>query len=292
MERLTVFTPTYNRAEYLERLYNSLTKQTNNSFVWLIVDDGSQDETKAYINKVIDEGIIKIKYLYQDNHGKSCAYNHALKYVNTELFTCVDSDDYLSDDAVDSIIKVWEEEKKPSDIGIVALRSCTLINKSKCAASHIHMKLKDMYTKKIIKGDTMLIYLTSYVLKYHFPVFEGEKFVPEAYIYDKLDKEGDLILYDQIIYQGEYLQNGYTSNMARVLLQNPNGYLLFLTQRIKEANNIFEKCKDIIRYIGFGRAVGKQLIKRYQIPNTGLYYFLYPLGELFYLIRYRKYNSK
>src|SRR5699024_7599204 len=109
---LTIFTPTYNRAYILPKLYNSLVEQSNKDFVWLIVDDGSTDNTKKLVFTWIRENKISIKYYYQKNQGKSIAHNKGVKETDTELFSCVDSDDYLTKDCVEVVMNTWNNNTK------------------------------------------------------------------------------------------------------------------------------------------------------------------------------------
>ena len=113
MSKLTVFTPAYNRAHLLPRLYQSLCDQTNSNFNWLIIDDGSIDETKLVVDGWIKEGRIAIQYIYQENQGMHGAHNTAYKNITTELNTCIDSDDYMPINAVDLILKKWETCTEP-----------------------------------------------------------------------------------------------------------------------------------------------------------------------------------
>ena len=100
MCEITVFTPAFNRAKLLPRLYKSLKNQSSINFEWVIVDDGSQDETQQVVQKFIDEGVLPINYVYQDNKGKHFAINRGVKEANGELFWIVDSDDYLPPNAI------------------------------------------------------------------------------------------------------------------------------------------------------------------------------------------------
>jgi len=102
-KRITVFTPTYNRAYILNRLYESLKKQSSKSFLWLIIDDGSTDNTEELVNAWIRENIIEIRYYKQENGGKQRAHNKAVELCDTELFICVDSDDYLTENAIEGV---------------------------------------------------------------------------------------------------------------------------------------------------------------------------------------------
>jgi glycosyltransferase involved in cell wall biosynthesis len=107
--KITVFTPTYNRAYILDRVYKSLINQTNKSFVWLIVDDGSTDNTESLVKKWIKEDKIEIKYYKQKNGGKQRAHNKAVKLTDTDLFICLDSDDYFTKDAIEILLNSWNE---------------------------------------------------------------------------------------------------------------------------------------------------------------------------------------
>lgn len=109
---LTIFTPSYNRAYTLHKCYESLKKQSSKDFLWLIIDDGSTDNTKELVDSWIDENIIEIKYHYQNNQGMHGAHNTAYELMDTELNVCIDSDDYMPDDAVEKIIDFLEEKQK------------------------------------------------------------------------------------------------------------------------------------------------------------------------------------
>ena len=118
---LTIFTPAYNRAYTLHKCYESLKKQTNKDFEWLIIDDGSTDNTRELVQSWIEENLIPIKYHYQKNQGMHGAHNSAYELIDTKLNVCIDSDDYMPDDAVEKILKFWEENQSEEIAGIAAL---------------------------------------------------------------------------------------------------------------------------------------------------------------------------
>lgn len=284
--RLTVFTPTYNRAYALPRLYKSLTEQTDKRFEWLVVDDGSTDETKRFIDDCINEGKIDIRYSYQENKGKMMAHNLGVELTQTELFTCVDSDDFLSEGCVEKVLNAAKGLE--SEIGILAFKydvagkkGVTKVNNNVKAFT-----LKDGYDLYGLKGDTMLIYKTEVIKKYGFPHFEGEKFVPEAYLYDLLDDEGKLLILRENLYMCEYLSDGYTASMARVLYNNPNGYFLYITNRIKKDKGFKSKFLDTVRYNAMAKAHKKQnYIKKAVFPL--LAFLAYIPGYILYLKKYK-----
>ena len=124
MESITVFTPTYNRGNIIKRLYCSLKKQTCKDFVWLVVDDGSTDSTEKLIKKWQLENEIKIEYLKQDNLGKSMAHNKAVEMTTTEIFMCLDSNDVITPNAIEMVLKCWEKVKLNENIvGIMSQKN-------------------------------------------------------------------------------------------------------------------------------------------------------------------------
>lgn len=290
---ITVFTPTYNRSHTLTRLYRSLCEQTSKEFIWLIVDDGSMDNTKELVTTWISEKKIAINYYYQENMGKSGAHNKGVELAETELFVCVDSDDYLANDAIEEIIFAWSNLKATKVIGILAFRgyadgdAITTYSLSKETTG----QLLDLYRHKIISGDTMLIYRTELMKEFRFPIFENEKFVPEAYLYDKLDEKGELYVLPKVLYIGEYLADGYTQNMAKLIANNPKGYLAWIRQRLSKDRELKYKVMDTIRYISISIVGGS-----HKTVTDSLYpimtFLLYPFGWLFFFHRYYKFIKK
>ena len=137
MPTLTVFTPAYNRAHTITRTYESLCRQTCKDFTWLVVDDGSTDGTRALIEQWIAAGVIDIRYIYQANQGMHGAHNTAYRNITTELNTCIDSDDYMPDDAVQQIVDFWKAHGSDRYAGIIALdgqRYCMLHGFSRAGA--------------------------------------------------------------------------------------------------------------------------------------------------------------
>lgn len=283
-ENITIFTPTYNRCIELQRLFDSLENQTNKSFVWLIVNDGSTDDTEETVIRWKEKADFKIVYIKQENKGKSMAHNIGVKNTQTELFTCVDSDDFLSCDAVNNILECWKNVKC-NDIGILARRNVTVV-KAKHSNKDIHTTLREA-RKYGIYGDTMLIYKTDIVKKYQFPYYEGEKFVPENYLYDLLDQEGTLYFLNQILYYGEYLKDGYTQNMAKVLKNNPQGYLAYIYQRLLMDQRLTDKMTDTIRYIAMAKVRKMDKVVK-NAPYPMITFITFPLGIVFYLKRYKE----
>lgn len=284
---ITVFTPSYNRAYTLGRLYESLIRQNSKNFCWLIIDDGSTDKTEEIVEKWIKEKNIEIRYYKQENQGKSMAHNKGVELTTTDLFVCVDSDDYLTDDAVEEIEYCWNHARE-SDVGILAFKKSEemMVTRIQHGGENARTTLKNAYDNLGLVGDTMLVYRTSIIKKYSFPHFEGEKFVPEAYLYDLIDQDGPLILLEKPLYICEYLSDGYTSDMGKLLKNNPQGYLAYINQRLKIDKTVRERFLDSIRYIAMAIAEGnKSIISQAVYPVYAL--VAYPFGVLFYYKRYK-----
>lgn len=292
MNLITVFTPTYNRSKELKRLYASLKIQMNKSFVWLIVDDGSSDDTAELVEKWKTESAFEIQYFKQENQGKSMAHNKGVELTRTELFTCVDSDDFLKENAIEEIEKCWKHATE-NNVGILAfkgeeLKSVTKLERRPIGENgYVNSTLKNAYDHLGLKGDTMLIFKTNVIQKYKFPHFEGEKFVPEAYLYDLIDQDGKLMILEKTIYMCEYLEDGYTKNMAALLKRNPKGYEAYIRQRLKLDIEMKNKFLDTIRFVAIMLIdkKNKKIIRNSEYPV--LTFLAYPLGILFYRLRYK-----
>lgn len=283
---LTIFTPTYNRANTLVRLYDSLLAQTSDDFIWLIVDDGSTDNTEEIVKSWIVDNIIKIQYFKQSNQGKSMAHNKGVDLTKTELFVCVDSDDYLDVNAVEDIILKWKDAKK-NNTGVLAFK-CTEKDRVTSIKTKINEStLKDAYDIYGLKGDTMLVFKTSIINKYSFPHFENEKFVPEAYLYDLIDQEGKLLILQKYLYVCEYLEDGYTNNMARLLKNNPKGYFAYIKQRIQIDSKLKYKFFDYIRYVAMTKCVNYESVWNNK-QDLIIKCLAYPFGILLYLKKFKK----
>ena len=288
---ITVFTPTYNRAYILPCLYESLCNQTCKDFEWLIIDDGSIDETESLVKSWIDENKIQIRYFYQENSGKSSAYNRAIEEADSFLFSCVDSDDYLLPNAIESINSVWRIQKDKGVIGLIVFRlysdgtPITRIRNNNLEYS----TLRDAYKKHGMCGDAWLIHRTELIKRFHFPVVQGEKFIPEGYLFNKLDQLGVLYVYKTGLYAGEYLEDGYSKNAARNIFQNYKGYVIHINTRIREIDeNLWEKLKDSIRYDSVMIAHQENnIVKRAEIPFLSLIGFI--PAYIFAIKRYKSY---
>lgn len=239
--KITVFTPTYNRGYIIESLYKSLQRQSFNDFEWLVVDDGSSDNTEALFEKWSEENNnFQIRYYKKKNGGKHRAINYGLDKAKGELFFTVDSDDYLTDDALEKI-NDWEKslDKSKKFAGIVANRGYDKDNtiNNYFEEEYLDLDLMQMYTysengKRVLSGERALIFYTNIHRLYKYPEFEDENFMTEAVIWNRMANDGYLVrYYNDIIWIFEYLEDGLTKAGNKLFIDNPRGYALWLIEK-------------------------------------------------------------
>lgn len=251
MTSMTIFTPTYNRAYILPMLYDSLLKQTNKKFEWIIVDDGSEDNTEEVVNKWVEDGLIKIKYYKQENSGKHIAINTGVFMSECELFFIVDSDDTLTNDAIEKVLNIWTEKNNKDNIsGIIAYRKFLneeIIGK-RIPEKIEYSTLKDIYKVYNAIGDKVVVYRTDVLKKYLFPNIKGEKFFLESYVYNQIDMHYKMIILQEAIYYCEYLEDGLSQDFRKLYRNNPKGFKLAFEQDILLSTSAKERFKPIIHY--------------------------------------------
>ena len=248
---LTIFTPAYNRAYSIGRTYESLCRQTCKDFEWLVIDDGSTDNTRQLVEGWKKEGIIPIRYIYQENQGMHGAHNTAYKNIHTELNTCIDSDDWMPDDAVEKIISFWKKfgsEKVAGIIGLDATKDGKVIGTS-FPEEMSSTTLMGFY-RKGGKGDKKLVYRTSVVQKYPpYPLFEGEKYVGLSYLYMLIDQDYELLTLNHPLVMVEYQQDGSSINMFKQYWNNPQGFAFLRREYMPYAQGFFERLKVCVHYV-------------------------------------------
>lgn len=228
MKTLTVFTPAYNRAHTLPRTYESLLKQNNKDFIWLIVDDGSVDNTEELVKSWQDkDNGFEIKYIKKENGGMHTAHNTAYANIDTELNICIDSDDCMAENAVEKILSKWSEVKDNGYAGLIALdadmNTGNIIGKG-FPQDMTETTLYGYYAQGGF-GDKKLVYRTDVINQYpEYPVFEGEKYVALAYKYRLIDQDYKLAVLDEVLCNVEYQPDGSTGTMWKQYLKYPKGF--------------------------------------------------------------------
>lgn len=249
---LTVFTPAYNRAHTIVRTYESLCKQTSKDFCWLVVDDGSTDNTKELVEKWIEEDKIPIRYVYQQNQGMHGAHNTAYKHINTELNTCIDSDDYMPDDAVEKILSFWKQYGSDRVAGIIGLDAT---QDGKVIGSEFPEGLKTTTLRGYYEdlhgsGDKKMVYRTEVVKKYpQYPLFEGERYVGLAYLYNMIDADYELLVSNDVYVIVEYQDDGSSRGMWNQYWKNPKGFAFLRKFDMLQTKSWKRKFEDNIHYV-------------------------------------------
>ena len=224
---LTVFTPAYNRAHTLPRTYESMKQQKNTDFIWLIVDDGSTDNTAELVKRwQAEPNSFEIRYVYKENGGMHTAHNTAYAIIDTELNTCIDSDDALSPDAVQIIFDAWQKVKNKGYAGLLGLDSefnGTIIGKG--FPEGLTATTLGAYYRNGGKGDKKLVLRTDVVREFPpYPVFEGERLVPLGTLYAMIDRKYELAVVDRVLCLVEYQPDGSSNNMLRQYYRSPKGF--------------------------------------------------------------------
>jgi len=227
MPLICVFTPTYNRANLLPELYKSLQDQTSFNFKWLVVDDGSQDNTQQLINKwQREEKNFQIDYIRKENGGIHTGYNTAIEYMDTPLCVAIDSDDKATHDAIENIERIWDNIKDKGYIGIVGLDCDPQGNVIKDYLPNV----TDIYAYEVkykyhIKGDKKYIYKTDILKKVApTPTFPGEKNINPFILFLEADKYGKLFCVNQFFCIVEYREGGMSDSMLKQYYNSPRGF--------------------------------------------------------------------
>lgn len=237
---LTIFTPTYNRAFILPKLYESLKNQTDQNFVWLVVDDGSTDETKVLVREFQKENKIEIRYVFQENKGKHFAVNSGLRQTETEFFCVIDSDDFLAENAVGEM-KILSEKISGKDdtAGFTFIRFSqnTNFDPLKYGSKEWLSEKKIIYDWEF-PGEMIFCLKTKIYQQFYFPEFSGEKFCPESLVLRRIERKFKILVTDKVLAFGEYLEDGLMKNFYQLLLKSPKSSLLNIRERLK--GDLFE----------------------------------------------------
>jgi len=222
---ITVFTPTYNRKHCIHRCYESLQRQSSHNFEWLIIDDGSTDDTEGLVRQwQASETRFPIRYFYKENGGLHTGYNKGIELAQTELFVCIDSDDWMPDDAVETIETLWKEISHRGYAGIMGIDR---YENGQCVAGALPDGIHEMFlyeklTKYKIPGDKKMIHRTELLKKVApMTVFPGEKFFNPSYLMYQLDRFGKLCVTNDCFCIVDYQPDGMSSNFYRQLRNSP-----------------------------------------------------------------------
>lgn len=223
-------------------------RQTDMAFEWIIVDDGSSDNTKDLVTEWEKEGHIDIVYRYQPNQGKHIAINTGIGLANGELFFIVDSDDTLTVDAVAKVRLFWNSLDEVSHIsGIISYRQFVdgrLVG-SKLPPEIKTCKLRDCRTRYGSDGDKVVIYRTDVFSRFRYPQFDGERFLGESYVFNQIDDLYEMAVMDDRIYNFDYQKDGLSQDFRKLYRENPCGMRVLMIQSLQYDTSFVPRLKTL-----------------------------------------------
>ncbi len=232
---ITICTPTYNRSNKLNRLLNSLCTQDNFDFEWLIIDDGSTDDTAATVQSFLEKASVPfcINYAYKNNGGKHSAINKALDLARGELFFIVDSDDWLPNDAVSTILHWYQGIQQNVNHRFCGLAGLKSDSNNRVSGTTFHGDYIDatalQRNQNQITGEKAEIFILSILKQYRFPEFANENFLSEAVLWNQMAYDGWKIRwFNKVVYHFEYQEGGLTNNLRKLYINNPIGYTYYV----------------------------------------------------------------
>lgn len=263
MSNITVLTPTYNRGKLLEKLYKSLCAQDCKDFEWLIVDDGSTDDTSDRVEQMKQTADFQIFYYKKENGGKHTALNYAYQFIKTLLTFIVDSDDSLTEDAISCVNEIYKKYKNESDLcGFSFLRgkpdggylSTSGVPQDGMKESYVECRIN-----RNIGGDMAEVWYTHCLKEYPFPEFQGEKFLGEDIVWVRMSEKYKMRFFNRVIYISDYLEDGLTNNRRGHNIKSPNGCVARAEAFLGSDSNIKAKIKAALQYQIYGRFADKSV---------------------------------
>lgn len=293
MSTITVLTPAYNRGKLLQLLYKSLCDQDCKDFEWLIIDDGSTDDTETCVKQMQRKADFPIYYNKKENGGKHTALNYAYQFIKTPLTFIVDSDDLLTSDAISQVKKVYEKYNGEEDIcGFSFLRgkpnggylSTSGVPRDGMKASYVDCRINGN-----IGGDMAEVWYAHCLQEYPFPEFKGEKFLGEDIVWVKMSEKYKMRFFNRVIYISDYLEDGLTNNRRKHNIQSPNGCVARAEAFLDSNAHLKAKIKAGLQYQIYGRFANRS--------DKDLYYhtehkWMYVICFLPAYILYQKWKMK
>lgn len=286
--KISVLTPTYNRGELLNKLYNSLLQNLNKNIdiEWLIMDDGSTDNTKNTVAEFKKENKIEIKYYYQENQGKMIAINKLVEQATGDIIIDCDSDDYFTEDAFMIVKEEYEKNKDNKHIyGLCFLKNDQDGNNMGNNFKEQKTTMFDLYFKEGETGEKAIAFYSNIRKKYKHELENNERFITEARMYHKMDEKYKMICINKPIMICEYQKEGYSKNIKKEFKENPFGYYKYfqeILQRNMRGVKFYKRLYVIKHYILFSYLTkSKDNMKQIKdLKNKILYTLLYLPGVL------------
>lgn len=281
---LSIITPLYNRADLLSRCYDSLRRQSDFDFEWIIVDDGSTDEPEPIVKRFATDHF-PITFLQKENGGKHTALNAAHPYIHGKFVLILDSDDFLTDTAVQQVKCAWCRFDATAEIGIVTFLKGPSETTPNCYAADEAIPVDIMRYKRTIvhSSDCCEVIRAELFTKYPFPVFENERFISECALWNRVSFTHKCVYINQVIYICEYLDGGLTKSGRALRIRNPLGGMFISDLRMDQKNYFTQRIKYGLLYTCYGLFARKNPRKMASMCRSRLLMWLcLPFGWLLY----------
>lgn len=282
---ITIFTPTYNRANLLPRIYNSLKLQTNKNFEWLVVDDGSTDNTECIFRNFMSEEKMPLRYYKKVNGGKNTAINMGVTFAKGEYILILDSDDRLTPDAIAFVSAELEKISRNDRIAGVAGRR---IYENGCIVGRpilqtiVSNSLNIRY-RHHITGDLVEIFKTNVLKEFPFPEHENEKFCPEVLVWNRIAQQYDLVFTNKGFYITEYLPGGITDNMFNTLKESPIATTTTYAELSGYDIPLWFRIRACINYWRYSFYLSDKFVSKFSRVNPLLSLIGLPTGALMFI---------
>ena len=260
---ITVLTPTFNRGGGLQSLWDSLQKQTVKDFEWLVVDDGSTDGTKNLITQLQENSDFPIRYIYKSNGGKHTALNVGIQTICSELTFIVDSDDCVTDDAVESILKIHPKYRSQNNICGYAFLRAFPDGKVNGKKFDVDEKIGSYIDVRVNGDDTGAdkaeVFKTHCLKEFPFPEYPNEKFLGEDLVWVRMARKYQMVHINKAIYIGNYLEDGLTNNRRKHNIASPIGCMHRAEEFMESDLKTRYRIKGGLQYIVYGRFAGVKI---------------------------------
>lgn len=261
---ITVLTPTFNRGGRLQSLWDSLQKQTVKDFEWLVVDDGSTDGTKDLIIQLREKSDFPIRYIYKSNGGKHTALNVGIQTICSELIFIVDSDDCVTDDAVESILKIHKKYRSQNNICGYAFLRAFPDGKVNGKKFDVDEKIGSYIDVRVNGDDTGAdkaeVFKTHCLKEFPFPEYSNEKFLGEDLVWVRMARKYEMVHINKAIYVGNYLEDGLTNNRRKHNIASPIGCMHRAEEFMESDLKTRYRIKGGLQYIVYGRFAGVKVV--------------------------------
>lgn len=283
---ITILTPTYNRASLLPRLFDSLLRQTNKDFEWIVVDDGSTDDTREVVANLKEKcgGAFPMGYVYKANGGKHMAINIGAERARGELLFIADSDDLLTDDALETVANSWHDISDDKSFAGIAGLDITMDTREMIGSGlpqeHIDCNAIDIRYRHHVTGDMKEVFRTEVLREFPFPEFAGERFCPEQLVWFRMARRYRLRYINKPIYIADYQPDGITAGITRARMRNPSASMLTYAELTECPVPFLVKVKAAINFWRFWHCRTATSV----VPRVALrWHWLRPLGWMMHV---------